>query len=100
MSQETTSIPLDTPMKDENAPPNAGGCPSHDSLQHQLMRVMRTLVFRTQPHPALSDLPIMQVRCLFFIRKEEGQKMHDLAEKLEATLPAMSQIVDRLVKRG
>lgn len=91
-------------MKDENMLPQdgggGGGCSSHDSLQRQLMRVMRTLVFRTQPHPALSDLPIMQVRCLHVIRKEEGQKMHDLADKLEATLPAMSQIVDRLVKRA
>lgn len=61
---------------------------------------MRALVFRSHPHPALSDLPMMQVRCLHVIQREEGQKMHDLAAKMETTLPAMSQIVDRLVKRG
>jgi DNA-binding MarR family transcriptional regulator len=69
-------------------------------LQHALFRVLRQVVFRNHPNSPLIDLPIAQVRCLHVIARHEGRKMQELADKLEVQLPAMSQIVDRLVKRG
>ena len=81
-------------------------CPAETSpdplgdLQSGLFRVLRSLVFRQNVGSALGELPFSQMRCLHAIAREEMQKMHALADKLEIKLPALSQIVDRLVKRG
>lgn len=69
-------------------------------LGQALFRVARALIFRPLPEAPLSDLPISQMRCLRVIGCEPGQKMQDLAEKLEVKLPALSQSVDKLVRRG
>lgn len=69
-------------------------------LQSGLFRVLRSLVFRQNADSPLGELPLSQMRCLHAIAREEMQKMHALAETLEIKLPALSQIVDRLVKRG
>lgn len=69
-------------------------------LQRELFRVMRLLVFRGHPAPPLGDLPLSQLRCLHAIERGEGLKMNELAESTGVKLPAMSQIVQRLVKRG
>lgn len=64
------------------------------------MRVLRALVFRGDAHSPLIELPISQLRCLHIVGEQEGQKMVELAHRMEIKLPALSQIVDRLVKRG
>lgn len=71
-----------------------------DVLKHTLIRVMRSLVFRDDAASPLGDLPLLQVRCLYVLARNEGRKMQELADRMEIKLPAMSQIVDRLVKRG
>lgn len=73
--------------------------PLHD-LRQALFRVVRQLVFREAPHSVLADLPLSQIRCLHVIHRHEGEKMQELADRMEVKLPAMSQIVERLVKRG
>lgn len=79
-------------------------CQSQDSprgdLQNALHRVLKSLVFRGNPDSPLNELPVSQLRALYVIAYEEGLKMHDVSQKLEIKLPAMSQVVDRLVKRG
>jgi len=71
-----------------------------NDLQRGLFRVVRSLVFRPNVESPLGELPPSQMHCLHAIAREEMQKMHALADKLEIKLPALSQIVDRLVKRG
>ena len=67
-------------------------------LEPAFFRVLH-LLFRGVKDPLLGDLPGAQVRCLMAIGMHEGLKMQDLAVLMETTLPATSQIVDRLVKR-
>ena len=69
-------------------------------LQQALLRVLKSLVFRDGPPAALAELPLSQMRCAYVIAEHEGEKMQDLAHRMQVTLPALSQIVDRLVKRG
>jgi DNA-binding MarR family transcriptional regulator len=68
-------------------------------LEHALLRVLKSLVFRGDTGSPLNELPISQLRCLFAVSENEGAKMHELCQRLEVKLPACSQIVDRLVKR-
>jgi DNA-binding MarR family transcriptional regulator len=72
----------------------------HSLLQHALWRVLRSLVFRGDPDSPLNDLPLSQLKCLHIVGEQEGQRMVDVAHRMEIKLPALSQIVDRLVKRG
>ncbi|HXG23408.1 MAG TPA: MarR family transcriptional regulator [Chthonomonadales bacterium] len=69
------------------------------AMQCALFRVLKSLVFRNNPDSPLNALPISQLRCLHVVAENEGQKMLDLSHRLEIKLPALSQIVDRLVKR-
>ena len=87
------------------ASPASSGAPESEDglvgeLKHDLFRVLRSLVFRHDLNSPLSDLPLSQMRCLRTIAFREMQKMQDVADKLEIKLPALSQIVERLVKRG
>lgn len=67
-------------------------------LQQALMRAARALLF---PGAGVLDgLPVAQARCLQEVARTEGRKMRDLADELEIKLPALSQIVDRLARRG
>ena len=64
-----------------------------------LVGLTKALIFRDRPPAALADLPLSQLRCVRMIGENEGAKMQDLAHQLYVTLPALSQIVDRLVRR-
>jgi len=71
------------------------------TLQDVLGQVVRRLVFgHYDGRSPLADLPVAQLRCLHVIRCHEGQKMQDLADALSVKLPTLSQIVERLVRRG
>lgn len=72
----------------------------HGDLQHALFRVLKSLVFRGDPSSPMNEMPISQLKCLHIVRDTEGQKMIDIAHRMEIGLPAASQIVDRLVRRG
>jgi DNA-binding MarR family transcriptional regulator len=69
-------------------------------MQDALRRVLRSLIFFGSPPGALAELPLSQLRCWYCIAEHEGFKMQDLSNVLEIKLPALSQIVERLVKRG
>jgi DNA-binding MarR family transcriptional regulator len=83
---------LDTPSHNCKDPDNR--------LPYALYRVLKSLVFRGDPQSPLQELPISQLRCLHMIAECEGLKMQDISARLEIKLPAVSQVVDRLVKRG
>jgi MarR family transcriptional regulator, transcriptional regulator for hemolysin len=68
------------------------------ALDGALLRVARFLI--DPPGSALTGIPFAQARCLQVVGRLEGQKMHDLAQSLEIKLPAVSQIVERLVQQG
>lgn len=70
------------------------------ALDNVLLRVTRNLVCLPESATALAEMPFAQVRCLQVVARLEGRKMHDLADALEIKLPAVSQIVERLVRRG
>jgi len=72
----------------------------HAELQAGLMRVLRSLVFRGDSRLPFQDLPISQFKCLHVIAEAEGLKMLEVSSRMEVGLPAASQIVDRLVKKG
>ncbi len=81
--------------------PPTHNCPDADNrLPFALYRVLKSLVFRGDPQSPLQELPISQLRCLHLIAECEGLKMQDVSSRLEIKLPAVSQVVDRLVKRG
>src|SRR5947207_3124910 len=69
-------------------------------MQHALFRVLKSLVFRGDPDSPLNELPVLQLRALYTISAHEGERMHQLCSLLETKLPATSQIVERLVRRG
>jgi DNA-binding MarR family transcriptional regulator len=69
-------------------------------LEHALFRVLKSLVFRADPTSPMNEMPLSQLKCLHIVGESEGQKMIDIAHKMEIGLPAVSQIVDRLVRRG
>jgi MarR family transcriptional regulator for hemolysin len=46
------------------------------------------------------DLSVPQFRTLFFLRRNQGASLSDVAEHVGVTLPSMSSLVDELVERG
>src|SRR5687767_5537384 len=79
--------------------PRTESADSVSRLQAVLYRLTKSLVFTGHPPAALAELPLSQLRCVRVIGEHEGQKMLELAHELGVTLPALSQIVDRLVRR-
>jgi DNA-binding MarR family transcriptional regulator len=71
-----------------------------DELHAALRRMLGSLVFRGTPPSPVSDLSLAQMKCLFAVHDEEDLRMADVAARLEVKLPAASQTVDRLVRRG
>lgn len=74
--------------------------PQLQTLNNALLRVARAVLLRNDASAPLADMPLAQIRCLNAVAKKEGRKMQDLANELDIKLPAMSQIVDRLVRRA
>jgi len=70
------------------------------ALTTALLRVARVLLLHAEINTPLSELPMAQLRCLNAVARKEGRKMQEVAGELEIKLPAMSQIVERLVQRG
>jgi DNA-binding MarR family transcriptional regulator len=73
---------------------------SQQRVEAALFRLLKGLVFRDDPGAEFGDLPLSQLRCLYIIAEHEGQKMNELSHRMEVKLPAASQIVGRLAKRG
>lgn len=85
-------------MGAENTSRDTEECGVLGALDDALLRVARSLI--GLPEGALGGMPFAQARCLQVVSRIEGRKMHDLARALEIKLPAVSQIVDRLVLQG
>lgn len=69
-------------------------------MQVALFRVLKSLVFRGDPNSPLNELPLSQLGCLHTVAEAEGVRMADVGVRMELKLPAVSRVVDRLVKRG
>jgi len=69
-------------------------------IEHELSRVMHSLVFNDEPPPELRDLPFVQFKCMHAIRDHSGKKMAEIAHEMGMRKSALSQVVERLVRRG
>lgn len=69
-------------------------------MRTALQRVLKALVFRNGPGPVLSSLPLAQFRCLMDVHHHKGAKMADIASSLGIGMPALSQLIAKLVRKG
>lgn len=72
--------------------------PEPAQLGSALMRATRALLLSVPS--SLDTMPSAQARCLLEVARREGRPMQRLAQDMGLKLPALSQIVDRLVRRG
>jgi DNA-binding MarR family transcriptional regulator len=70
------------------------------AIGEALFRVARAVMFGSDRDSPLTELPVSQLRCLRVVGYHEGLKMQDLAARMDVKLSALSQVVDRLVKKG
>ncbi len=73
------------------------GLPEMEKL---LKRVLGALVFSVGPAPGLADLPLSQLRCLMAVARQPDARVNEIAAALRVSVPAASQAVERLVRRG
>lgn len=71
-----------------------------EQVQGALYRVLRSLVFSVDLPGPLMQLPMAQLRCLHTVSAHDGLRMQELADRMGIKLPAVSQMVDRLVRKG
>jgi DNA-binding MarR family transcriptional regulator len=69
-------------------------------LGHALFRVMRALVFDDRPVPELDALPLGQLRLLMSVYYGPNSTMKDFSERLNVSQSTVTQLAERLVKRG
>ncbi len=82
---------------DGNSSSQAGAEPP---LEHALFRVMRALVFDDRPVPELDALPLAQLRLLMSVYYAPNATMKDFSERLNVSQSTVTQLAERLVKRG
>jgi DNA-binding MarR family transcriptional regulator len=75
------------------------GSEAHE-VERLLKRVLGGLVFSVDPAPELADLPLSQLRCLMAVARRPDVRVNEMAAMLRVSVPAASQAVDRLVRRG
>lgn len=71
-----------------------------EPFQQALRRVTEALIVRAGSASPLLDLPVLQIRCLRIVAEQEGQKLREVAEKMDLSLAGVSRLVDRLVRAG
>ena len=69
-------------------------------LGFALFRVMRALVFDDRPVPELDALPLGQLRLLMSVYYGPNSTMKDFSERLNVSQSTVTQLAERLVKRG
>lgn len=74
-----------------------GGDPPLGGAFH---RVMRALMFHEKPVPELDALPMAQLRLLWTVRHSADATMKDFSERLSVSQSTVTQLADRLVRRG
>lgn len=65
-----------------------------------LFRVMRALVFANPPQPEMDALPLAQTRLLWTVSRCPESTMKDYSERLGVSQSTVTQLADRLVRRG
>jgi DNA-binding MarR family transcriptional regulator len=65
-----------------------------------LARVMRAVIFGDPPSPELDTLPLAQLRLLWVVFYASEATMKDFSERLGVSQSTVTQLADRLVKRG
>ena len=69
-------------------------------LGHALFRVMRAIMFDEPPLAELDALPLAQMRLLWPVFQTRGGTMKEFSERLGVSQSTVTQLADRLVKRG
>ena len=69
-------------------------------LGHALFRVMRNIMFDEKPLPELDALPLAQMRLLWTVFHGSDATMKDYSERLKVSQSTVTQLADRLIKRG
>src|SRR5579871_3326485 len=70
------------------------------SLKRTFHRVMRAVMFDEPPHPELDSLPLAQLRLLWTVFFGANATMKDFSERLGVSQSTVTQLADRLVRRG
>ena len=69
-------------------------------LGHALHRVMRAVIFENKPLPELDALPLAQMRLLWAVFYGAQATMKDYSERLGVSQSTVTQLAERLVRRG
>lgn len=69
-------------------------------LGKALFRVMRAMIFDDKPVPELDALPMAQLRLLWTIQHGGEGTMKEFSERLRVSQSTVTQLAERLVKRG
>ena len=69
-------------------------------LHWALFRVMRSMMFDDKPLPGLDALPLAQLRLLWAIRFGGDAPMKEFSEKLQVSQSTVTQLADKLARRG
>lgn len=70
------------------------------ALGKALFRVMRAILHDDKPPPELDALPLAQLRLLWSVLHETGATMKEYSERLRVTRSTVTQLAERLVRRG
>jgi DNA-binding MarR family transcriptional regulator len=90
---------LPPPDSDPTSLPDAAQ-DSVPRLQEALTRLVGAVLARPDAEQAMLDLPIQQIKCLRLVAENEGQKLRELAARLDLPPATVSRLVDRLVRAG
>lgn len=69
-------------------------------LGKALLRVMRAMMFEDKPQPELDALPLAQLRLLMSVYHGGEATMKEYSERLRVTQSTLTQLAERLVRRG
>lgn len=88
-------------MSNQKTPKNSTSpCTAEPPLGKALFLLMRSIVFEAEPHPELDRLPLAQLRLLWTVRGFPNGTMKDCSERLMVSQSTVTQLADKLVKRG
>lgn len=95
------SAPEDVPsLSDGSLKSQASGQESEPPLGHAFFRVVRAVMFEEVPQPELTALPLAQLRLLWTIYFLSDATMKDYSERLGVSQSTVTQLAERLVRRG
>jgi DNA-binding MarR family transcriptional regulator len=83
------------------APQGPSPCGQNDPpLRHALLRILRATMFDRVPLPEMDALPLAQLRLLWAVFATPHATMKDYSERLGVSQSTVTQLADRLVRRG